>query len=285
MTEKTRMTATDKINKQWETDAKAAFKVVDDKYTGDTKQLKVYEGLLQTTNDKKGLWDTAEKAYNDHLLLAEYTDNAVKAKTAEDTSDITAQKDVVTARGLAADANKKVKDAIKAEADKRKELDDEKDALILLETKVQEALNVCESKQYANFRTTFQGATTKRGENLATIKTLMDKREKDALAKKPGSGKAGARCERPRSNGDARGRKACEAELCCGAASKLIGQTEVTIETCQKLDATKYSYQPPRAAMGLAMPAVESWDFVCIAGAQRVLAAAAAAAAAGLMMQ
>jgi hypothetical protein len=42
-TEKTRMAATDAINKQWETDAKAAFKVVDDKYTGDLKQLKVYE--------------------------------------------------------------------------------------------------------------------------------------------------------------------------------------------------------------------------------------------------
>jgi hypothetical protein len=209
----------------------------------------------------------------------------VKAKMTEDSSDIAEQKAVVTARGLATEANTKVKDAIKAEADKRDELDKEKVVCAGLEVKVQEALEVFESKQYVNFRKTFQDATGKRGENLATIKTLIDKREKDALAKKPGSGKAGARCERPRSNGDARGRVACEADLCCGAASKLIGQTEVTIETCQKLDATKYSYQPPRGAMGLAMPAVESWDFVCIAGAQRVLAAAAAAAAAGLMMQ
>ena len=113
----------------------------------------------------------------------------------------------------------------------------------------------------------------------------MEKREKEGAAKKPGSGKAGARCERPRSNGDQRARTACAEELCCGAATKIIGQTEVTIETCQKADATKYSYQPPRAAMGLAMPSTEQWDFVCIGGATRVLAAAAAAAAAGLMMQ
>lgn len=231
------------------------------------------------------MWDDAQKIYDDYILTAGYTDEAAKAKTAEDSSDIAEQKAVVTARGLAADANKKVKDALKAEADKRKELADEMVVCAGLEVKVQEALEECESKQYVNFRKTFQDATAKRAEDLAAIKTLMDKREKDALAKKPGSGKAGARCERPRSNGDARGRRACEAELCCGAATKLIGQTEVTIETCQKLDATKYSYQPPRAAMGLAMPAVESWDFACIAGAQRVLAAAAAAVAAGLMMQ
>lgn len=59
VTEKTRMVATDKINKQWETDAKAAFKVVDDKYTGEGKQLKAYEALLATTEAKKGLWDDA----------------------------------------------------------------------------------------------------------------------------------------------------------------------------------------------------------------------------------
>lgn len=178
-----------------------------------------------------------------------------------------------------------MKDNIQAEADKRDALAKEVVACAGLEVKVQEALEKCESTQYTNFRKTFQDATSTRGDNLKSIKDLMDKREKDGLAKKAGSGKAGARCERPRSNGDARGRKACAEELCCGAASKLMGQTEVTIETCQKGDATKYSYQPPRAAMGLAMPAVESWDFACIDGAKRVLAAAAAAAAAGLMMQ
>lgn len=153
------------------------------------------------------------------------------------------------------------------------------------EIALQTALAACETAQYAKFRKTFQDATTDRTTNLGKIKTLMEKRETAAAAMKPGSGKAGARCERPRSNGDAKTRNICEAELCCGAATKLIGQTEVTIETCQKADATKYAYQPPRSAMGLAMPATEDWDFACIAGAQRVLAAAAAAAAAGLMMQ
>lgn len=178
-----------------------------------------------------------------------------------------------------------MKEAIAAEKKAREDLAAEVLKCAGLETLLEEALEACESAQYATFRKTFQDATTKRGDNLKTIKDLMEKRDKATAATKPGSGKAGARCERPRSNGDARGRRACEAELCCGAATKVIGQTEVTIETCQKADATKYSYQPPRAAMGLAMPAVESWDFACIGGAKRVLAAAAAAAAAGLMMQ
>merc|ERR1711981_268079 len=132
---------------------------------------------------------------------------------------------------------------------------------------------------------TFQDATDLRTGNLGKIKALMEKRETAAAAQKPGSGKAGARCERPRSNGDAKTRELCDEALCCGAATKLIGQTEVTIETCQDAGATKYAYQPTRSAMGLAMPATEDWDFACILGAQRVLAAAAAAAAAGLMMQ
>lgn len=58
-TEKSRMAATDAINKQWETDAKAAFKKVDDLYSGDGKQKAAYAALLATTSAKKDLWDTA----------------------------------------------------------------------------------------------------------------------------------------------------------------------------------------------------------------------------------
>jgi len=178
-----------------------------------------------------------------------------------------------------------VVESLKAEVAARKAVAEEVVKLAGFEVALEEALEKCESAQYTAFRKTFQDATKKRTEDLTAIETLMGDAKKTALKKKSGSGLAGARCERPRSNGDSRTRTACEAELCCGAATKLIGQTEVTIETCQKADAVKYSYQPPRGAMGLTMPAVESWDFACIAGAQRVLAAAAAAAAAGLMMQ
>jgi len=44
--------------------------------------------------------------------LADYTTPAAKAKIAEGTSDIVAQKDVVTARQTATEANGKVKLAI-----------------------------------------------------------------------------------------------------------------------------------------------------------------------------
>lgn len=153
MTEKTRMTATDAINSKWKDDAVAAFNALDAKYTGEGKQAKIYEGLLATTNAKKAAWDPLEQAYKDHIAKAEYTTPAAKAKVAEDSSDIAEQKAVVTARGLATAANTKVKDAIKAEAAKRKELDDEIVACGLLEVKVQEALTTCEAKRYTDFRT------------------------------------------------------------------------------------------------------------------------------------
>lgn len=245
-----------------------------------------YDAAKQATIDTKATYDADLEKYTLHIdKTVEYKDKAAKAAKVEDGSAVAEQKAVFDARALANSANVKVKDALKAEADARIALADEVKNCAALELKLQTALEVCEAAQYATFRKTFQDLTTKRTGDLGTIKDLMVKRATAAAKTGAGSGLANARCERPRSNGDKKTRTKCADDLCCGAATKLIGQTQVTIETCQKAADTKYAYQPPRAAMKLAMPATESWDFACIAGAQRVLAAAAAAAAAGLMMQ
>ena len=225
-------------------------------------------------------YNAAKVDYDAKMIHADYTGKIAQGGDGE------ALAQAVAAERVKVDtAEQAVDAAILAEVAARGALAAEVLNCAGLEAALQVALAECESQQYKAFRTSFQEATDARQADLDKIKELMDKREKAAAGMKAGSGLAGARCERPRSNGDKRGRNKCEAELCCGAATKLIGQTEVTIETCQKADATKYSYQPPSSPMGLAMPATEDWDFACIGGAQRVLAAAAAAAAAGLMMQ
>lgn len=113
----------------------------------------------------------------------------------------------------------------------------------------------------------------------------MDDNDKAAIP--AANGKLNSRCERPRSNGDKRDRVPCDVEagLCCGAATKTVDGALVTIETCQKADASKYSFQPKRGPMEITDPAKVDWDFACIGGAQRVLAAAAAAAGLALSMQ
>lgn len=111
--------------------------------------------------------------------------------------------------------------------------------------------------------------------------------DNEKLAIPAANGQTGSRCERPRSNGDKRDRVPCNADdgLCCGAATKTVDGALVTIETCQKSDANKFEYQPKRGPMEITDPAKESWDFACIGGAQRVLAAATAAAGLALLMQ
>ena len=111
--------------------------------------------------------------------------------------------------------------------------------------------------------------------------------DNEKLAIPAANGKTGSRCERPRSNGDKRDRVPCSVDdgLCCGAATKTVDGALVTIETCQKADANKFSYQPKRGPMEITDPEKESWDFACIGGAQRVLAAATAAAGLALLMQ
>jgi len=148
------------------------------------------------------------------------------------------------------------------------------------------AVGACEVLKYKAFRDAFFAAQTTRGEKLDEIKKLLAEDAATELAALPGSGKAGSRCQKPRSNGDAKGRAACAEGLCCAAASKQVGGALVTVETCQTATDTSFTYVPRRAPMQVDNPPGETWDFTCITGgAQRVLAAAAAAAGLGLMMQ
>lgn len=155
------------------------------------------------------------------------------------------------------------------------------------QNELETALAACEAKQYKAFQDTYNAAVTTRGNTLTTIGETIKTQKTAKQALKDGSGAEGARCERPRSNGDKRDRTACdvEKELCCGSASKTVGLVQLTVETCQKNDKKKYDYQPKRQPLKTGLPAKESWDFACIDAAHRVLVALAAATSVGLMMQ
>jgi len=144
-------------------------------------------------------------------------------------------------------------------------------------------VGVCEVTKYKVFRDAFFLAKETRETNLDKIRTLMS--DNEAAMAAPGSGKKGARCEKPRSNGDGKRRGMCADGLCCGSASKKLDGALVTIETCQTATETSFSYVRKRTPMEITNPAGAPWDFVCIGGAQRMLAAAAAVAGLGLMMQ
>lgn len=124
----------------------------------------------------------------------------------------------------------------------------------------------------------------------ARAKTLNDIKEKMAKeaadAPKAGSGVKNARCEKARSNGDARVRAACGEGLCCGAAKGSVGGAIMTIETCQPTETKTVPYKPPRAAMTLEdnPDDEQTWDFACISGAARVAAAATALATSAYLM-
>lgn len=63
-------------------------------------------------------------------------------------------------------------------------------------------------------------------------------------------------------------REGCDEGLCCGSADKFLRDgSKLTIETCQKVDATKYTYWPPFTAGMLANPKSETWRFQCISAA------------------
>lgn len=231
------------------------------------------------------------KASSEHKASLETYENSLKADTATDvkkTGPLAAgaeYKAVVEYRGTADKAKIELEKAVKACEDKRADVVKAVLAKKELEKTHATELAKCETAKYKVFRDNYLAARKKRVDDLKkigdAIKAEQDKRKK----LKPGSGTVGARCERPRSNGDRRTRVPCGADLCCGAASKLMGSVLVTIETCQKTDATKYKYTPPRAPMASTAGKEVEWDFACIGGASRVLAAVAAAAGVGLMMQ
>jgi len=130
-----------------------------------------------------------------------------------------------------------------------------------------------------------------RAADLVTIKALVKANE----ASRPAPGTIGARCEKSLSNGTwrpARGELTCGSEEnCCGASriwmSVGAGVADAawrTIETCQTIETTSYSYQPPRAPMATTMPTPVAAGFTCIEGAKTLAAAASAVASAVYML-
>lgn len=162
------------------------------------------------------------------------------------------------------------------------------DALDAAEKAKDAAVLACQIAAYDRYRTTLEAEMVQRAEDLKTIKALLE-----TELVEPAPGTAGARCEKALSNGTyrpARGETTCAQGLCCGAARVWMesGTTADagwrTIETCQLLDATSYSYQPPRAPMATTSPQKISVDFACIEGAKKLAAAASAVAAAVYML-
>jgi len=60
--------------------------------------------------------------------------------------------------------------------------------------------------------------------------------------------------------------------------------TKLSIETCQEVGTTTYTYFPPLPEGAVVEPTTETWRFQCISAAQKLAAAATAALAAGYMM-
>merc|ERR1719409_581769 len=145
------------------------------------------------------------------------------------------------------------------------------------------AIVACKVENYDDYMETLQLAMQAREDDLDDILVLVTEAEED----EPAAGAAGSRCEKALSNGTfrpQRGEGTCNEGLCCGAARIPMGEVTMTIETCQAIDTTSYSYVPARAPMATEPPAAEVVDFVCIDGAKKLAAAASALATAVYML-
>merc|ERR1711934_841191 len=159
---------------------------------------------------------------------------------------------------------------------------------VLLDT----AIQACKETKWDAYKATLAKAESDREKDITTITALL----KDNKTKKPavdkGAGAKGARCEKALTQGASgpkRGAGTCQTPEtnCCGAAKKLDAVTGLlmTVEVCWPKADKKYKYQPPRGPRKTTMPATEdNWDFACIEGAQKLVAATAALATAAYMM-
>jgi len=146
----------------------------------------------------------------------------------------------------------------------------------------------CQVAAYDKYRTTLEAAMVARADDLNKIRALL------AAEETPAPGTVGARCEKAISNGTfrpKRGEMACGGEgFCCGAARIYMksGTTADagwrTVETCQAVGTSTYSYVAPRPPMATEMPIAVSASFTCIEGAKKLAAAASAVAAAVYML-
>lgn len=246
----------------------------------------------KAVTDANGL-TVAEKAKYDTAVS-----NSNTAKTAALT--IAAYKAIKTARDLVDTAVAATLKAIADDKAARLILAGKLSIKVAKDVLVAKALTTCKNTKYDAYKATLSTAVADRNKKLASIKTLLDTKDKAKVA----AGATGARCNKAltQGNGAARAAKPCTAETdCCGAAKGPVLATTakgywkdapvMTIETCQPKANKTYKYAPPRAPMQDTDPAAaanaatqQDWPFVCIGGASKLAAAASALATAAYMM-
>jgi len=153
------------------------------------------------------------------------------------------------------------------------------------------AVSTCKARGYKQAQDTLKAITAKETADAATAATVKTAYDKLVAASRPAAveagSPAGADCAYPAAaaDGTQAARPKCAAELCCGAANKYLKDgSKLTIETCQALTATSYTYYPQLKAGATVAPATEQWRFSCISGAKNLAATATAALAAAYLM-
>jgi len=235
----------------------------------------------------QNLWDKATKDVGD----VKGTLNAAKTGATAVRTEINKLRKTAL---LAADATKF---AAKDAADKRdivhNKTTGKQKAVDDAEEELQKALLACKNSKWDTYNSRLSESNATRQENIKKIRTLLKDNAKKAPKIVDGAGAKGARCEKALTAGSAgprRGPGTCtNAETdCCGAAKNLDKETGLltTIEVCWPKAEKAYTYQPPRKPMETTMPAAVTtgWEFACIEGAQKLVAASAALATAAYMM-
>lgn len=213
---------------------------------------------------------------------------------------------LLTAQGAATTAKadiKKLRDAANTAAGKTKEAATAaglKRATVVLKVAdvaakqvlLDKAIQTCKETKWDAYKATLAKAESDREKDITTITTLLKANKAAKPGVDKGAGAKGARCEKALTQGASgpkRSAATCQTPEtnCCGAAKKLDAVTGLlmTVEVCWPKAEKKYKYQPPRGPMKTTMPATEDdWDFACIEGAQKLVAATAALATAAYMM-
>lgn len=153
------------------------------------------------------------------------------------------------------------------------------------------AVSTCKARGYKQAQDTLKSITAKETTDAATAATVKTAYDKLVAASRPAAvaegSPAGADCAYPAAGADGAqaARPKCAAELCCGAANKYLKDgSKLTVETCQALTTTSYTYYPQLKAGATVAPTTEQWRFSCISGAKNLAATATAALAAAYLM-
>ena len=296
--------------------ARIRQEAVKSKATAELAAIKTVQGPAASATALTGTGSKKLAATNAKVITAKAVTDANKAQTDEkklydtavsnsnaakaDALTISAYKAIKTARDLVDTAVAATIKAIGDDKSARGILAGKLTTKVAKDVLVAAALTKCKNTKYDAYKATLSTAVADRNKKLASIKTLLETKDKAKVA----AGATGARCNKglTQGNGAARGAKPCTAETdCCGAAKgPVLAATAagywkdaptMTIETCQPKANKTYKYAPPRAPMQDTDPAAaanastqQDWPFVCIGGASKLAAAASALATAAYMM-